>query len=306
MKQSGDGENQAYSQSNPANFCFSPNREAHNYYLGNNLFGTSEASQTTQSNQNRQQLLNQIANNSASQHAYQMTYQERRMAAQYVAQKIYREKHFDEPPPAEPKPDPQDDCWTFNGQVFHDYNEFFRYVESYNETKKMIRSATPFDNINYLNCTYGSAFPEYQLFDKVPDYRIAVPQKVESFENPKYLSHEEYDEMRQDFESNGYHVDGAALQNFNVDDFSFPPLKVLPEQFSVLSQLWKISDDVNPMISSNANLNGNFSAPDEQISPKRRLKPNKKSLEDVSVQTHQSNQFMFSFPALRLLQEQRR
>lgn len=113
------------------------------------------------------------------------------------------------------------------------------------------RSTPKHEDLNRLGFPYGSSAVKFQLF-KDNDFNFAVPQKVSSFELPRYLNTEECELIWKDFASNGSIV--ADIEESNpmlctnssspisfFGDSDFPPLDISIEKCMVKPPSTKIT-----------------------------------------------------------------
>lgn len=110
--------------------------------------------------------------------------------------------------------------WTFNGQQFSSEPAYLAYREAFKEGQKLIRELK--------DTSYEESFKSYSLF---PDFNFALSQRPKSIERPTLtLDHEDYIQMRTDFETNGREIEEEDY------DTHWPPLK--------LSEVvWELEED---------------------------------------------------------------
>ena len=179
--------------------------------------------------------------------------------------------------------------WIFNNRRFDDMKQYNDHQKAYKLTRASLRIIPKYEELNYLNCPFQDIFTPYQLLNR---FSYAEPQKVKIFEYSAPLNSQEYEQMRDDFEKNGVHADwtleeiasrkDSTLLSINIlEKVHFPPLN-LPLEGDLIN-IWKMKDEVKltPMLPVNTNCA--VKTNDNQGSAiKKRLKPNKKSLENVS------------------------
>lgn len=180
--------------------------------------------------------------------------------------------------------------WAFNNRTFYDLREYNAFSKAYDQAKLALRLMPKYEELNYLN----SPFPDITSpYAPLNCFNYAVPRKIELLKQRTTMNSEEYEQMRQDFNANGIHVDwtpseiaerkDSTLLSVNIlKDSYFPPLE--PPSESKIHEIWKVDSKVQPMLPANTNPSFNSSG-DGQVSTCARIKlykPNKKSLEDVS------------------------
>lgn len=184
--------------------------------------------------------------------------------AQYVAQKIYAEKHHNnviaERPPAEPNVRPSSslqpqEYWTAGNWIFNDETNYLKYKNACDKASNTIRTSIP-DSDELHPHFYGSDFPKYELFGEDVEFNFASPGPLDPIKFPKPIPIDDYDEMRRDFDSNGQEVVDLfkvlTLPKVNIfQNLDFPPLQIQPEQVTKLNEIWEDRCDI-PIRSMNA------------------------------------------------------
>lgn len=191
--------------------------------------------------------------------------------------------------------------WMFNNRQFKDLNDYNEFHKLFNETKASLRTVAKYEDLNYLNCPYPDIKDPYVPFRY---FNYAVPMKVGNFELNRPLNIEEYDKMREDFEKNGTDSSwtqeeiaerrGSTLISMNIlENMNFPPLAIAgTEAWSSapklgLTKIWTLEDEPK-LIPVHTNQAATPVKDEQEINKendkrkKRLLKPNKKSLVDVS------------------------
>lgn len=178
----------------------------------------------------------------------------------------------------------------FKNRTIDDYRQLNEFQKAYDETKAALRIVPRHQDLNYLNCPFPDINHPYHPLDH---FNYAVPQKIEVFEQCQPVNSHDYDRMREDFENNGKDADwtseeiaerrGSTLLSVNIlEDFHFPPLDLPSEHKS--SQIWKIQYEA-PILPVNSNVDTSLvivPSDNEAVLKKKQLKPNRKSLENVS------------------------